>query len=61
MREGFERFEGARSRSKKTPEITIRGTGAISFNRTAYEILKRPKAVLLFYNHKVQSMGGCSK
>lgn len=54
---GFEVFSKQTVASGKSPAVTIQKSGAISLNPSAYEMLKRPKAVELLWDKDLKVMG----
>jgi hypothetical protein len=57
MKKTFERFTGSHAPAKTTPTVTIQKRGVIALNRAAYDLLKRPQAVHLYFSREEQSIG----
>lgn len=57
MKRTFERFTGSHAPANKTPSVTIQKRGVIALNRAAYDLLKRPQAVHLYFSPDEQIIG----
>lgn len=57
MKRQYERFSGSHAPSNKTPSVTIQKRGMLSLNRAAYDLLKRPQAVQLYFSANEQAIG----
>lgn len=57
MKKNFERFTGTHAPSDKISSFTIQKRGIFSLNRAAFDLLKRPQAVQLYFNTDEQAIG----
>ena len=57
MKRTLERFTGSHAPANKTPSVTIQKRGILSLNREAYDLLKRPQAVHLYFSPDEQTLG----
>jgi hypothetical protein len=57
MKRTFERFTGSHAPLNKVPSVTIQKRGMLSLNRAAYDLLKRPQAVQLYFSANEQAIG----
>ena len=57
MKKGYERFTGSHAPSNKVPSVTIQKRGILSLNRAAYDLLKRPQAVHLYFSANEHAIG----